>query len=65
MSNRPYDKEPIPSPSGIRPGYLRKEDAAKYLKEADMTSWDPDGYQKQLDKINVIEQQLAKAANNK
>jgi len=37
--------------------YLSK--AAEYLKEADMPSWDPDGFQKQLDKIKQIEQKLS------
>ncbi|MCP4705421.1 MAG: hypothetical protein GY865_12530 [candidate division Zixibacteria bacterium] len=29
--------------------------AAEYLKEADMPNWDPDGYQKQLEKIKKTE----------
>ncbi len=39
--------------------YLSK--AAEYLKEANMPSWDPDGFQKQLDKIKEIEKKLSTA----
>lgn len=38
--------------------------AAEYLKEAEMPSWDPDGFQKQIDKIKEIEKKLSAAKRN-